>query len=119
LIKGALCIKVAVFISKNIYQVGKYRMRPLSVITGIVAGSCLSITVSLAAVLIVYLVLGDDYPRVRHEFGPLLASMSLFFGMTAISGASFYALLINHKLVLLSQALMWLGLAGTAYYYVA
>ena len=92
-------------------------MRPLTVITGIVAGSCLSIAVSLAAVLFVYLILGDEYPRVRHEINPLLASLFIFLGMTAISGMSFYALLINHKTARLSQLAMWVGLAATAYYY--
>jgi len=92
-------------------------MRPLTVITGIVAGSCLSITVSLAAVLVVYLVLGDDYPRVQHEFKPLLTSLSLFFGMTAISAASFYALLTNLKIAWLLQMAMWAGLGATAWYF--
>ena len=93
-------------------------MRPLTVITGIVAGSCLSIAVSLAAVLFVYLILGDEYPRVRHEIKPLLASMFIFLGMTAISAMSFYVLLINHKTARLLQLAMWVGLAATAYYYV-
>ena len=92
-------------------------MRPLTVITGLVAGSCLSITVSLAAVLLVYLILGDEYPRVRQEFKPLLASLFIFLGMTAISAVSFYALLINHKTGRLLQVAMWAGLAATAYYY--
>ena len=72
-------------------------MRPLAVIIGIVCGSCLSIAVSLAAVMFVYLWLGDEYPRVSHEFKPLLASLFIFMGMTAISAASFYTLLKNHK----------------------
>ena len=93
-------------------------MRPLAVITGIVAGSCLSITVSLAAVLLVYLVLGDDYPRIRHEFGPLVASLCIFLGMTAVSAASFYTLLINHRSRLVLQGAMWLGVAATAWYYI-
>ena len=92
-------------------------MRPLTVITGIVAGSCLSIAVSLAAVFFVYLILGDEYPRVRHEFKPLLASMSIFLGMTAISALSFYTLLFNHKAARWLQLAMWAGLAATAYYY--
>jgi len=92
-------------------------MRPLTVITGIVAGSCLSIAVSLAAVLFVYLILGDEYPRVRHEFKPLLASMFIFLSMTAISAVSFYTLLINHKVAQLLQLAMWVGLVATAYYY--
>jgi hypothetical protein len=92
-------------------------MRPLAVITGIIAGSCVAITVSLAAVMLVYLILGDDYPRVRYEFKPLLASTLLFLGMTIISAASFYTLLINHRWAGWLQGLLWLGLAGTTYYY--
>ena len=92
-------------------------MRPLTVITGIIAGSCLSIAVSLAAVLVVYLILGDDYPRVRYEFRPLVASFCLFLGMTAVSAASFYTLLINHRLMPAFQIALWLCLAGTVYYY--
>ena len=92
-------------------------MRPLTVITGIIAGSCLSIAVSLAAVLFVYLILGDENPRVSHEFKPLLGSFFIFFGMTAISAMSFYVLLINHKSVVALQLAMWAGLAATAFYY--
>jgi hypothetical protein len=86
-------------------------------ITGILLGSCLAITVSLAAVLFVFLVLGDDYPRVQHEFKPLLSSMSVFLGMTIISAVSFYALLINHAGRWWSQALLWSGLVATVWYY--
>lgn len=92
-------------------------MRPLTVITGIVAGSCLSIAVSLAAVLFVYLLLGAEYPRVSHEFKPLLASLSIFLGMTSISALSFYTLLINHKSARWLQLAMWAGIAASAYYY--
>ena len=41
-------------------------MRPLTMITGVVLGSCLAISVSLALVLIVFLLPGDEYPRLRH-----------------------------------------------------
>ena len=92
-------------------------MRPLTVITGILLGSCLAITVSLAAVLLMFLILGDDYPRVQHEFRSLVSSVGIFFGMTIISGASFYALLINHAARYWAQALMWAGLAATTWYY--
>ncbi len=92
-------------------------MRPLTVITGILLGSCLAITVSLAAVLVVFLVFGDDYPRVQHEFGSLVSSISIFFGMTTITGLSFYALLINHGLWLWAQALMWAGVMATTWYF--
>ena len=92
-------------------------MRPLTVITGILLGSSLAITISLAAVLIVFLILGDDYPRIQHEFESLVASVFIFFGMTTISAGSFYSLLINHRARFWAQLLMWAGLAATTWYY--
>jgi uncharacterized BrkB/YihY/UPF0761 family membrane protein len=92
-------------------------MRPLTVITGILLGSSLAITISLAAVLIVFLILGDDYPRIQHEFESLVASVFIFLGMTTISAGSFYSLLINHRARFWAQLLMWAGLAATTWYY--
>ena len=93
-------------------------MRPLTVITGILLGSSLAITVSLAAVLFVFLIVGDDNPRVQDEFRPLLSSISIFFALTAISAVSFYTLLINHRVRNLCQFLLWAGIAATAWYYI-
>jgi len=92
-------------------------MRPLTAFTGFLLGSCVAITISLAMVLIVFLLLGDDYPRLQAEFRPLALSLCIFFGMTALSAGSFYTLLINHRLWLLAQLLMWAGLAATGWYY--
>ncbi len=92
-------------------------MRPLTVINGIFFGSCLSIAVSLGFVLIVFLVLGTDHPRLQAEFRPLTISLSIFLGMTAISAASFYSLLINHRLRWVAQVLLWAGLGATGWYY--
>jgi len=92
-------------------------MRPLTMITGILLGSCLAISVSLAMVLIVFLVLGDDHPRLQHEFRPLLTSTIIFLGMTIISAGSFYSLIINHHSRFWAQGLMWLGLAATTWYF--
>lgn len=92
-------------------------MRPLTVITGIVLGSCLSITISLAAVLLMFLLLGDEYPRLSAEFGGLMASILVFLLMTGFSGLSFYAVLKRRPWRRWAQALMWSGLAATGYYY--
>ena len=92
-------------------------MRPMTVITGILLVSCLSITVSLAAVLIVFLILGDDYPRLRHEFRPLLLSMVIFLAMTITSAMSFYSLIINHRIRHWLQGLMWVSFLTMAWYY--
>ena len=92
-------------------------MRPLSAVTLIILGSCFAITFSLAAVIIVVLVLGDEYPRLQSEFDPLLRSLFVFLGMTVIAALSFYTLAKNHGLRYWAQAAMWLGLFGTGYYY--
>jgi uncharacterized membrane protein len=92
-------------------------MRPLTAITLIVLGSSFAIMVSLAAVIIVVLVLGDEYPRLQREFDPLLSSLVIFVGMTAISAMSFYGLLKNHAARFWGQAAMWLGLIATGWYY--
>ncbi len=92
-------------------------MRPLTVVTLIILGSCFAITASLAAVLIMVLVLGDEYPRLQAEFRPLLKSFGLFTVMTAISTASFYTLLKSHPLRYWMQAVLWTGLILTGWYY--
>ncbi len=92
-------------------------MRPLTVINGVLLGTSLSIFVSLVLVLIVFLVIGQDHPRIQGEFRPLVSSMLIFFGMTIISAGSFYALAVNHRLRLWSQLLLVAGLAATGFYY--
>src|SRR5690606_27629872 len=71
-IKGVIGIFEAIGIGNRIIGKSRYldpgtpgfeAMRPLTVITGIVLGSCVSISVSLGAVLFIFLVLGDEYPR--------------------------------------------------------
>jgi uncharacterized transporter YbjL len=86
-------------------------------VTLIILGSCFAITFSLAAVLIVVLVLGDEYPRLQNEFEPLRNSLLLFLGMTAISAASFYSLVKSHHLRFWAQGAMWLGLVATGWFY--
>jgi uncharacterized membrane protein len=92
-------------------------MRPLSVVTLIILGSSFAITFSLAAVIFVVLVLGDEYPRLQREFDALFTSLLLFIGMTAVAAASFYTLLRNHAARYWLNAAMWLALVGVGYYY--
>ena len=92
-------------------------MRPLTAVTLIIMGSCFSIALSLAAVLVVVLVLGDEYPRLEREFEPLLNSFVLFVIMTTVSAASFYSLVKKHRLRFWAQGAMWLGLLVTGAYY--
>ena len=92
-------------------------MRPLTVITLMILGSCFAITVSLGAVIIVILILGDEYPRLQHEFDPLLESITIFAGMTLISVLSFFALLKKHAARYWVVAAMLGGLVLTGWHY--
>ena len=92
-------------------------MRPLAAVTLIILGSSFAITFSLTAVIIVVLVLGDEYPRLQREFSPLLESLLVFLGMTAVAAASFYALIREYAARYWLQAAMWLALLGVGYYY--
>ncbi len=92
-------------------------MRPLTAVTLIILGSCFAITVSLAAVLLIVLILGDEYPRLQHEFSGLLHSLALFIAMTVISAMSFYALLKKHAARYWAQVAMWAGILLTGSYY--
>lgn len=92
-------------------------MRPLSVVTLIVLGSSFAITFSLAAVVLVVLLLGTDHPRLASEFEPLLKSLGLFVGMTAVAAASFYSLAKEMAARYWLQAALWLSLFGIGYYY--
>lgn len=92
-------------------------MRPLTAVTLILLGSSFAITFSLFAVTIVFLVLGDDYPRLQHEFDALLSSLGIFTVMTVISATSFYTLIKDHRARYWAQAAMWLGVLGIGWFY--
>ena len=92
-------------------------MRPLSVVTLIVLGSSFGITVSLGAVAIIMLLLGDDSPRLQHEFRPVLKSLAIFLTLTAISAVSFYTSVKTHQARFWSQAAMWSAVFATGWYF--
>ncbi len=92
-------------------------MRPLMVINGFLLGSCLSIAVSLAMVLIVFLLIGTDHPRIHGEIRPLVTSLLIFLGMTALSALSFYSLATWRAWRWPAQAGLVAGLAATGWHY--
>lgn len=93
------------------------RVRPIAVITGILLGSSVSITVSLAAVIVIFLVLGAEYPRLAYEFDALLESELIFLGLTAISSLSFFTLLKEHWSRWWLQGALWVSLAAVGAYF--
>lgn len=57
---------------------------------GFVLGSAASITFGLFGVVVVVLVLGNEYPILEREFAFLVASLGAFAALTALAGLSFY-----------------------------
>lgn len=92
-------------------------MRPLTVFNGFLLGSSLSVAVSLAMVLVVFLVVGPDQPRIRGEIQPLVSSLLIFLAMTALAGLSFYTLATGSRWRWFAQAAVLAALAGTTWYY--
>ena len=62
-----------------------------------------------------FVILRDEYPRLEHEFQPLIASLAIFSAMTAISALSFYWMLTRHRYRFAGQGVMWLAVLLTGY----
>ena len=92
-------------------------MRPLTFINGILLGSSVSITLGLAAVILIFLILGDEYPRLAYEFSDLIKSTLIFVVLTTISAASFYSLLKEWKNRWWLQFALWASFTATGFYY--
>jgi hypothetical protein len=92
-------------------------LQPLTVITGILLGSAASIAIGLAVVLLIFLILSGEHPRLAGEFPSLLASTAIFIAMTAICAASFLSLVKELRWRWAAQAGMWVGLALVTLYY--
>lgn len=66
-------------------------MRPLAILLGIILATSVSITFVLVVVDFIYLVLGDDYPRLAGELPSLAIATLLFVILTATAAGSFYS----------------------------
>ena len=92
-------------------------MRPLAAINAIILGSCLAISISLTMVLIVFYILGDEYPRIESEFETLSESLAIFSAMTVVSAVSFYSLMKEHPARFAALGVTLLGVYATGLYY--
>jgi hypothetical protein len=92
-------------------------MSPLAVLTGIILGSAVTITIGLAMVLVVFLVMAGEQPALAREFGPLLKSFFLFLGLAFVAGYAFVGTLRQKRWLWPAQAATWLMIAALAAYY--
>ena len=93
------------------------RMRPAFVLLGFVLGSAAAITFSLTGVMIIFLLLRTEHPRLDAEVAPLATHLALFAILTALAGLSFYAEGKRPPWRGASLAGLALALAGTIAFY--
>lgn len=92
-------------------------MQPLTIITGVLLGTAVSIAAGLTVVLFLFFVLADEHPRLASEFPSLIASTGIFLVMTAICALSFLGLLRERPWRWFAQVAMWAGLVCLVLYY--
>ena len=92
-------------------------MSPLAVLTGIIMGSAITIAVGLAMVLVVFLLLAGEQPRLASEYGDLLASFAQFFVLAVLASWAFLGALRGARWIWLAQAATWLAIAAIGIHY--
>lgn len=91
-------------------------MRPITVLTGIIMGSSLSIFLGIAVTLVIFLFLGPENPSLRRELGPLSVYAAIFAALTGLSVWTFYGQLLLKRWRWWAQAALLLAIAGTVFY---
>ena len=92
-------------------------MRPAVVLVGFVLGSAVGITFSLFGVLVVYVVLGAEYPRFAAEVGVLLTHLALFATLAAVAAVTFYAELRHFAWRIVTRVVLLSVLASLVAFY--
>lgn len=69
-------------------------MRPLTVLNGIIFGSCLSIFIGLAVTWLLFTLLAPENPSLQVELKPLGVYTLVFFAMSLVSGTAFIGQLL-------------------------
>jgi hypothetical protein len=92
-------------------------MSPLAVLTGIIMGSAVTITIGLAMVLVVFLSLAGEYSSFAREYGPMLTSFGLFLGLSFVSSYAFIATLWERRWKWWAQGGTWLTILLIAVHY--
>jgi len=92
-------------------------MTPLAVLTGILMGSAVTIALGLAMVLVVFLILAGEHPRLATEYASLLKSFGLFFALALAAAYAFLGVLRLRPWRWYAQAATWLMIGVIALYY--
>ncbi len=91
-------------------------MRPITVLNGILFGSCVALFLGTSVTLLIFLIIGPETPSIKAELGSLSMYAGIFLGMMLLSGGSFYGHLRKRAWRWWSQAFTLAGLAGSILY---
>jgi hypothetical protein len=92
-------------------------MKPSVALLGFVLGSAASITFGLIGVVVVFLFLPAETPRVQSELPLLLGSAGGFAVLTLLAALSFYGQLKDARWRRLAIAALFVGLAAMGFAY--
>jgi len=96
-------------------------MRPISVLTAIVLGSCFAISACLIAVWLLLTLVSNDpemTERVASELERLPTHIAIFIPLTAISAMAFISSQKQKNYWWVWQLALWASLSLVVYYYV-
>lgn len=91
-------------------------MRPITVLNGIIMGSCAAIFLGISVTLIIFLLLSPENPSLQREFALLRIYDALFAGLLLLSALAFIGQLLLKKWRWWAQGALVAGLAGAILY---
>lgn len=91
-------------------------MRPITVLNGIIMGSCGSIFIGIVVTLVIFLFLAPENPSLQRELAPLSVYASLFALLTGISAWAFIGQLLLKQWRWWAQGVLLATLAAAVIY---
>lgn len=91
-------------------------MRPITVLNGIIMGSCGSIFTGIAVTLVIFLVIGPENPSLQRELGPLLRYAAIFLALTGLSTVAFIGQLLLKRWRWWAQGVMLVAVSAAVVY---
>lgn len=91
-------------------------MRPITVLNGIILGSCGSIFIGVAVTLVIFLILAPENPSLQRELQPLMTYGVIFLILTGLSAWAFVGQLLLKSWRWWAQGVLLLaGIAAVFY----
>ncbi|MGI9308205.1 MAG: hypothetical protein ACR2P6_03015 [Gammaproteobacteria bacterium] len=102
---------------KSVEVTDDLNITPLTVFSGVILGTVVSICFGLGIVCFIFWLLQGDYPRLESEIPELQRSTAIFLMLSLVAAAGFYGSLKRTYWRHWSFAALWLALLLTGFYY--